>query len=45
MAARVVGQEGLTAQDISDHLPLAVASCREGANEEFLERYVGVHSI
>ena len=45
LTARVVGQEGLTAQDVLDHLPLAVASCREGANEEFLERYVGVHSI
>jgi ADP-dependent NAD(P)H-hydrate dehydratase / NAD(P)H-hydrate epimerase len=41
LAAREIGEDGLTAQDILDHLPLAVKKCRDGLNEDLSHQYRG----
>jgi hydroxyethylthiazole kinase-like uncharacterized protein yjeF len=45
LAARTIGEDGLTAQDILDHLPLAVKTCRMGLNKELSELYAGALRI
>jgi hydroxyethylthiazole kinase-like uncharacterized protein yjeF len=45
LAARDKGEDGITAQDILDYLPLAVRTDREGLNETLRDRYVGAHVI
>jgi hydroxyethylthiazole kinase-like uncharacterized protein yjeF len=45
LAAQTGGEDSMTAQDILDHLPLAVEACREGLSEEFAERYAGAQRI
>ena len=39
IAADTGGEDGITAQDIMDFLPLAVKMDREGLNDSLLERY------
>jgi NAD(P)H-hydrate epimerase len=41
LAANAVGEDGMTAQDILDHLPYAVKVCRDGLSKELAERYAG----
>jgi len=45
LAAEAQGPDGLTAQDILDHLPLAVKLDRQGLNEQLRDRYVGARVI
>jgi hydroxyethylthiazole kinase-like uncharacterized protein yjeF len=45
LAAEDKGEDGITAQDILDYLPLAVKIDREGLNETFKERYKGATLI
>jgi len=45
LAAGDKGEDGITAQDILDYLPLAVKMDREGLNEMFRERYMGARVI
>jgi hydroxyethylthiazole kinase-like uncharacterized protein yjeF len=40
LAAADIGEDGVTAQDIMDYLPLAVKKDREGINETYKERYL-----
>jgi hydroxyethylthiazole kinase-like uncharacterized protein yjeF len=45
LAARDKGEDGITAQDILDYLPLAVRMDREGMPEALGERYVGARVV
>ncbi|HEY84214.1 MAG TPA: NAD(P)H-hydrate dehydratase [Chloroflexi bacterium] len=45
LAANDKGEDGITAQDILDYLPLAVKTTREGLSEALQDRYIGARVV
>ena len=45
LAAEDEGEDGITAQDILDYLPLAVKMDREGMEEIIMDRYIGARLV
>jgi NAD(P)H-hydrate epimerase len=45
LAADDNGQQGITAQDILDHLPRAVKVAREGLGDRLRDRYAGARMV
>ena len=45
LAASDKGEDGVTAQDVLDYLPLAMRMDREGLNEALMDRYAGARVV
>jgi NAD(P)H-hydrate epimerase len=45
LAAQDKGQDGITAQDILDYLPLTMKTVREGLNQSLKDRYAGARVV
>lgn len=45
LAARDIGEDGVTAQDILDYLPFAMTMYRDGLDDDLKERYKGAEII
>ena len=45
LASQDIGEDGITAQDILEYLPVALKMDREGLDETLQERYAGAHVI